>query len=630
MSDLNSMKFLARLAGLVVTTLGLAACGGGGSDSGATSPPPPPVVSPPPATPPPPSPPPPQASGPGTVSGLLQYEFVPPNNNCQGLNFAGTFARPIRGATVRIVDATTGALLGETAADEDGNYAVSGLPDDTQVSLEVRAELKAGIGGATWDVEVRDNFVPNGSDFDVSGNRIDPPPYRGGPLYVLDGGTFNTGSAGVARNLTAETGWNQGGGGYTGPRAAAPFAVLDAIYSGMRFIVDVDPGVDFPPLTAYWSANNMLITSGSLDVSAGELTASFYRGGSVRELFLTGDPGTDTEEFDDHVSVHEWGHYFEDTLSRTDSTGGPHAIGDRLDARLAFGEGWATAYAAMALGNEVYCDTGPAGAGTGFGIGAESGSYDARGWYDEISVLRFIYDMYDSGTETNPAGAPLAGADDVAIGFAPIYNIMVGSQANTQGFTTIFSFASALRSSLGNADDRAGLDAQLVREDMTPGFNVWGEGETNDANGGQDVFPLYVDVAADGTPTNVCMNDSFDRRGATREYTGNKLAERRFLRFNVTTPGRHEITATTTTDIGIEDDPTDPRDQSDPDIFVYDRGRLVGFGNSGVANSEVFTTQLSLSTGTHVADLHEFRFRDDESPAAFPGRVCFDVTIAPN
>jgi hypothetical protein len=165
---------------------------------------------------------------------------------------------------------------------------------------------------------------------------------------------------------------------------------------------------------------------------------------------------------------------------------------------------------------------------------------------------------------------------------------------------------------------------------MTPGFNLWGEGERNDANGGRDVFPLYADVVADGTTTNVCMNDSFDRSGATREYTGNKLAERRYLRFEVTTPARHAVTVTTTTDVGIVDDPTDPRDQSDPDIFIYERGRLVGFGNSGVANSETFTTQRTLNPGTHVADLHEFRFRDDESPANFPGRVCFDVSIAPN
>ena len=43
----------------------------------------------------------------------------------------------------------------------------------------------------------------------------------------------------------------------------------------------------------------------------------------------------------------------------------------------------------------------------------------------------------------------------------------------------------------------------------------------NDANGGQDVFPLYTDVATDGTPTNVCMNNGFDPFNGQPEYTGN-------------------------------------------------------------------------------------------------------------
>ncbi|MEM8816613.1 MAG: hypothetical protein AAGE85_12380 [Pseudomonadota bacterium] len=562
---------------------------------------------------------PPPSTGSVTVSGTLQYEFVPPNPNCQGLNFAATFARPIRGATVQILNAANSAVLGTTASDENGGYSIAGIPENTQVFVRVLAELKAGFGNTSWSVEVRDNFVPGGSDQDNPNN----PPYRNGPLYALDDTAFATGTGNVTRDLLARTGWN--GVSYASPRAAGPFSVLDAMYSGMRFVIAADPNVDFDSLTAYWSVNNKLITSGGLDISAGELTASFYRSAN-RELVLTGDAATDTEEFDDHVAVHEWGHYFEDTLSRSDSTGGPHAIGDRIDARLAWGEGWATALAGMALDEPVYCDTGPAGAGTGFGIGAESGSYDARGWYDEISVVRFLYDLYD--TTNVEDGGPTE--DDVSLGFAPIYNIMRGAQASTEAFTTVFSFAAELRTSLGAAD-QARLDAQLQREDMTPGFDIWGVGEVNDANGGRDVLPLYTDIAANGTVTNICMNDDFDRSGTSNpNRTGNKLAERRFLRFNLPANDSYLFTIRTTTAIPGVDDPNDPSDRSDPDMFVFQRGNLVAFGFGGDADQEIFVSQNPLPAGLYVAELSEFRFRDEDSPANFPGQVCFDVSIAPN
>ena len=557
------------------------------------------------------------AAGFVTVNGNLQYEFVPPNTNCQGLNFAATFAKPIRGATVQIVDALGNELLGTTATDENGNYSIDNVPENTQVRLLVRAELKAGLNNSSWDVEVRDNFVPNASDADNPNN----PPYRNGPLYVLDTGVFDSGSAPSTRDFIARTGW--GGAAYTGPRAAAPFAVLDAVYSGMTFVVGADDFVSFDSLTAYWSVNNKLITSGGLDISAGELTASFYRGG-VREIVLTGDAATDTEEFDDHVTVHEWGHYFEDALSRTDSTGGPHAIGDRIDARLAWSEGWATALAGMALAEPVYCDTGPAGAGTGFGIGAESGSYDARGWYDEISVVRFLYDLYDATNADDTTG----GGDDISIGFEPIYNIMRGPLASTEAFATVFSFAHELRNSLAPAE-QAGLDVQLQREDMTPGFDIWGVGETNQPPGARDVFPLYTDVATNGAVTNICMNDDYDRSGSVKNRTGNKLAERRFLRIDIPALDSYRFTITTTTVIPGVDDPNDESDRSDPDLFVYRRGDLVAFGFSGVADSETFVSQ-PLQAGLHVAELSEFRFRDPNSPADFPDRVCFDVSIVPN
>lgn len=589
---------------LSAVALLLAACGGsGGGDTGGPTPPPPP--------------PPPAPSGSVTISGTVAYEFVPPNLNCQGLDFAATVIRPIRGATVELVDLANNEL-GSTVAGEDGSYSFANIDANRDVRIRVRAELKR-TGSPSWDVEVRDNVIDP--------DDTNPPPLTARPLYAIVS-DFNTGTADLTRDLTARTGWD--GSGYSGTRAAAPFAVLDSIYTAMQRILGVEPNATFNPLDAYWSVNNTLSSASNID--AGELGASFYtpdpdrNGVANPSLFLLGDAAVDTEEFDDHVIVHEWGHYFEDNFARSDSTGGPHGIGDRLDARLAFGEGWATAFSGIALDNPIYCDTGPAGSAGGFGIGTEVGAYDAQGWYDEISVVRFIYDLYDT-TDDEAEGLD-TGADTGSIGFAPIYATMVGPHAFTETFTTVFSFAAELRSTLPPAD-QAFLDSQLVREDMTPGVDKWGVGELNDASpDGQqsrDVLPLYVTMPMDGTVVNICSNDDYDGAGE-----GNKLATYRYLRLDVPAPTAYDVSVVTTTaDQLPPDDPADPRDQSDPDLFIFRDGQIADFGNSGEANEELFTTPVLSGPDIYVADLREFRYADPDSPIGFPDRMCFDVSFTP-
>jgi hypothetical protein len=579
------MSSRAGLGGVALSALVLllAACGGGGGDSGPTS---------------------------VTVSGVVQYEFVPPNPNCQGLNFSSTVVRPIRAATVQLVDSSN-AELARTVSGEDGSYSFAGIEPNTDVSIRVRAELKK-TGSPSWDVEVRDNVV---DPDDPS-----PPALADRPLYAI-ASNFNTGGTNLTRNLTARTGWD--GSSYTGTRAAAPFAVLDSIYSAMQLITSVEPNAAFAPLDAFWSVNNTLTSTS--DIDAGELNGTFYRFDLV-SIFILGDAAVDTEEFDDHVVVHEWGHYFEDNFARADSVGGLHSVGDQLDARVAFSEGWATAFAAFALDGPIYCDTGAAGSTGGFGIGAEVGAYDAQGWYDEISVLRFIYDLWDT-TDDESEGLN-TGADTGSIGFAPIYDTMVGPQAFTETFTTVFSFASELRAMLPPAD-QAFLDTQLVREDMTPGFDKWGVGELNDASpDGQqsrDVLPLYVDVPVDGTVVNICSNDDYDGTGA-----GNKLATFRYLRLDVPASSAFDVRIVTTTTQDLpEDNLEDPRDQSDPDIAIFRDGLVADFGLSGEANQEIFTTPVFSGPDTYVADLREFRYADPESPIGFPDQMCFDVSFTP-
>ena len=263
----------------------------------------------------------------------------------------------------------------------------------------------------------------------------------------------------------------------------------------------------------------------------------------------------------------------------------------------------------------------------GFGIGTERGAYDAQGWYDEISVLRFIYDLWD--TTDDEAEGLNTGADTGSIGFAPIYQTMVGPQAFTETFTTVFSFAAELRSILPTDEERTFLDSQLVREDMTPGFDKWGVGELNDASpDGQqsrDVLPLYVQMPVDGTVVNVCSNDDYDGAG-----DGNKLATYRYLRLDIPATSAFDVRIVTTTTADLPpDDLQDERDQSDPDLYIFRDGRIADFGASGEANQEIFTTATFSGPDTYVADLREFRYADPESPIGFPNQMCFDVSFTP-
>ena len=547
-----------------------------------------------------------------TVSGIVSYEFVPPNFNCNGLNFGGTITRPIRGATVQLLDGS-GAEIASATSSDSGNYSFGSVGINTTVQIRVRAQLDR-TGSPGWDVEVRDNFVENGSD-----NGVFPPAgLATRALYTLEGTPFNTGSSNVSRNLTATTGWD--GASYSEPRAAAPFAILDTIYSGIQFIQAVDPGVIFPPLDAFWSVNNT-IASDDVDLTAGQLaTSSYYFG--INSLFILGDATDDTDEFDDHIVAHEWGHYFEDSFSRSDSFGGAHFLGESLTASLAFGEGWATALGAMLLDDPVYCDTGKPGTTSGgFPYSAEGNSFGVKGWFNEVSVTTFIYDLWDTAND---------GVDTGSIGFSPIYDVMTGPQHFSESITTLFSFASALRDA-SNSQDAALLDDLLDRELVVSGIalDIWGTNETNAAgvpiNVKPTVLPLYVDYTANDPAMEVCVDSYLD--GLDRD--GNNIGEDRYMRITVPFDGEYDVSVVTTTMTPATDDPDD-RDQSDPDIYIF-RGagpEFVASGTSGTEGFEpTFRTPTMFAAETYVAIVEEWRFDDPEASATYPSTICFDVSF---
>jgi len=357
---------------LTCVSLLMAACGGGG-DSG---------------------------NGGGTktvaVSGTVSYEFVPTNAGCRGLDFNAIEVRPIRAATVQLLDAASGTEIARTTSNSVGAFSIPGIQRNIMVQLRVRAELKdANVPG--WDVEVRDNFIAGASDSDIPA----PPSLSTRALYTLNSTSFDTGTRNVLRDLTATTGWD--GASYSGPRAAAPFALLDTAYTSMQFVRGFDASANFAPLDMLWSVNNTP-GNGQFDITAGEIGTSGY---IPRDdaLIVLGDAAIDTDEFDAHVVAHEWAHYFEDVLSRSNSEGGAHRLGESMDASIAFSEGFAEALASMIQNDPINCDTFVPGTPGGGGYTVEGNSFGQRGWFNELSVATLIWDLWDTVDDVGENGS---------------------------------------------------------------------------------------------------------------------------------------------------------------------------------------------------------------------------------
>lgn len=445
-----------------------------------------------------------------TLSGTVSYTHYSVNQTT-GIDYTSSTEEPIRGAVVELQN-SSGTVLATGNSTETGGYSFSAPANST-----VRVVVKAALGSATSPhVTVVDNTNSGalyGLYFDVTTGSSDL-------LYSAD---FN-----------ANSGWD--GTSYSGERAAAPFAVLDTIYQAEALIKSADPDVQFPTLVVNWSKNNKP-TDGDLSLALGEIGTSHYQNGN---LYILGAENLDTDEYDTHVMAHEWGHYFEDKLGRSDSIGGRHGPEDILDPRVAFGEGWGNALSGMVFNDSLYIDTGGTSQATiNLNMDLDSDSVlDSKtttngdlvdGFYSEASVQEILYDLFDSGTSDD---------DNVSLGFKPIYDVMVGGQKTTSAYTTIFSFLKYLKDA--NPAESAEIDALAAAENVASGD----EYEASSA-------PFYTVVPVDGSIVTTDVNgdglQTWDTNGSiTADSPGNKLYNRMFFKFSISSSGSHTLEVTPT------------------------------------------------------------------------------------
>jgi hypothetical protein len=461
--------------------------------------------------------------------------------------------------------------------------------------LRVRAELLRS-GSPSWNFRVVNNVEDDA-------------------LFVLDGAPFDSGSSDSVRDIHAGSGWT--GSSYGEPRAAAPFAILDAIFDGVEFMLAADATLIFPPLTLHWSPDNQPVSpaSGQPDPESGEIGVSFYSQ-ELGGIYLLGSENEDTEEYDPGIILHEWGHYVEDAFFRSDSVGGPHTIGDRLDFRVAFGEGFASAFAGMILGDGVLWDTFGPGQAAGFTINTETVSGLSPGWYSEESVQAIIFDLFDTIQDTPQ--------DSLALGFEPIFDVLSNRQRNSVALTSLFPFITGLKAEL--ASEAPLIDALVATQSISPISDDYGAGRTNPpAPDDADALPIYTDIVVNGGPVSeICSTDAFGSSLIATEDV-NKLGSRQFLRFSATSSADYLFRVTATL--------IPPGQTADPDIELHQRGALLPFpitdppGKSGDADVELLSWPLT--PGDYVLEVYEWTNTNPRNDPDFPpiGRTCFEVEI---
>ncbi len=517
----------------------------------------------------------------GTISGNITYDFVPANASGTGLDFGNIQALPARGVTVQILAGAGGTVLGSGSTGASGHYAIAIDWPSQSVRVRARAELlRQGTPG--WNFQVTDNTRNNG-------------------LYAIQTGTFSSNKSG-ARNLHAASGWS--GSGYTSTRSAAPFAILDTVYKATQLILAADKSAVFPDLELRWSENNNTATAGG--TANGDIGTSYYgTGDNINEayaIYILGKADDDTDEYDSVVG-HEVGHYIADALSRDDSMGGAHGLGDALDMRVSFSEAWGTAFNAMLSGSEIYSDALGPGQGSGWSANVESFAAADAGWWDEDALVALLYDIYDDKND---------GADKLAAGFKPIYEAMVGLRSSN-AMISVFSFLDELAARKPGLTKRVNkiATAQGIRGNPVDSFASTETNRPNgDPNGQNSVLPLYQTLAPGDEAVTACSIIDLD---PLRE--GNKAGIRRLFIVDIPSRGNYSFRAVRTSG----------KAAADPDMLLYRRGKVISRGESAVVNSEEMATE-SLAKGRHVLEVYEYL--NTQPQIDTPGNVCFEVSAS--
>jgi hypothetical protein len=473
------------------------------------------------------------------ISGTVQYErihasHVGSSSFLDLQNISQEFAKQV---LVEAID-KEGKTLRSTFTDDRGEYLFANLTSNTHVKIRVSAKM---FKKSTWDVKVIDNT-----------NRDS--------LYTIEGNLQTTGVNDSIRNLLASA----------SSKNSPPFSILDSIHQAMNKVLVVDTEVNFPPLKVNWSVNNIE-------------TGTYYDG--TDNIVLQGDQQGDSDEYDRHIVIHEWGHFFEQKLSRADNIGGQHGDSDHLDIRVAFGEGFGNALSAIVTDDPLYFDT--LGGRNGWNMNIEEASHRTPGWFSEASIQRILYDLYDSNNDTG---------DRLSLGFEPLYQVLTQGQKKTPAFTSLFSFIDELKKEYPSSTDK--IDAIVANENIATIEDSYGLNRLSNLE--NDDLPLYSELTVGTTLSNICTTTNYGLY--------NKLSNHKYISFSIKENNTYPIQVEQSNG-----------NNADPEFTLFKTSpfETVSMNKSGTKGVE--EANLALTKGEYLLDISDASGRRN--------RVCYNISV---
>ena len=465
-----------------------------------------------------------------TISGQAFFQKVDLTD--AGLDLSHPVMVPIRSARVEVFSRSSQSVVSVSETDFRGRFTVP-VPADPNLTIRVFSRLRS------LDLRVADNTNQNqiytvAADVDGRETRSD--------LLLLESS-----------------------------RVSGAFNILDVIQRANDTLKVADPNIVPPTVAMFWSSRNRK-SSGNINIAQGLIATSEFNVANNTAYFL-GDRNDDSDEFDDAVIVHEYAHLLAAKFSRDDSPGGPHVLGDMLDPRVAWSEGWANFFSSAVRNDPIWRDS--------YGLnGTRILRYDLEdnvpagdkpGYWSEASVDTILWDFF--GDHPDPA-------DEVQLHypFSAIWNAF--TDLRNDHFVYLPYFLEHFITRYPSAADAVRVIVQSRSIDFQPSVRP------------SVTYPFP-------TPMNVSSNVT----GFVDSLTGkrpNLVTSSHFYSF--TTTGGAASIRLDITGLGPADNPT----ANDLDLFLMDvNGRVIDKSDSGL-NGQSERIALKVSPGAYVVEIRSF------------------------